>query len=307
MISVVIITHNRECNILKRAIDSVLSQTYKDIEVIVVNDGNKSFGDYHNIVTMMKNYVSQCALQIRYIEHDAPKGACVARNTGLKIATGEYIAFLDDDDEWENNKLEKQLAVFENRRDNRVTFVYCGALFVYENDNEHTEVFHPKYLSGEIFDSLLGENFVLGASFPLIRTEYIRKVGGFDADFPSCQDWDMWLQLSLLGTVEYVEEPLVRYHIHQGDQITKNFRKRVDGLLCLLDKYMMYYKENEKAQYEILERLLYQFALNKNLGEVKNILKRISDLKGIKELTKIKLKLRVVKWLVLGGKEFEDN
>lgn len=302
MISVVIITHNRESDILERAVKSVFAQTYKNIEVIIVNDSDKSFLGYQNVIEMIKDYIQQYGTQIKYIEHDTPQGACVARNTGLEMAKGEYIAFLDDDDEWEINKLEKQLAVFEKEKRKKVSFVYCGALFIYDNREKKIEEFHPKYLSGNVFNNLLIDNFVMGASFPLIKTEYIRKIGGFDSSFPSCQDWDVWLQLARLGEAYYVAEPLVKYHIHQGDQITKNFRKRVEGISRLLEKYKIYYKKNDIAYYSVLERLLYQYAVNRDMEKTKKLVKEISNIKGIQKTLVMKLKIRVIKWLIFGGR-----
>lgn len=302
MISVVIITHNRESDILERAVKSVFAQTYKNIEVIIVNDSDKSFSGYQNVIEMIKDYIQQYGTQIKYIEHDTPQGACVARNTGLEMAKGEYIAFLDDDDEWKINKLEKQLAVFEKEKRKKVSFVYCGALFIYDNREKKIEEFHPKYLSGNVFYNLLIDNFVMGASFPLIKTEYIRKIGGFDPSFPSCQDWDVWLQLAQLGEAYYVAEPLVKYHIHQGDQITKNFRKRVEGISRLLEKYKIYYKKNDIAYYSVLERLLYQYAVNRDMEKTKKLVKEISNIKGIQKTLVMKLKIRVIKWLIFGGR-----
>lgn len=307
MISVVLITHNREWKVVKRAIDSVLSQTYKDIELIIVNDSENNFSELLLIREEIEKLTQNNRNRIKYIEHDAPKGACAARNTGLEMAKGEYIAFLDDDDEWENRKLEKQLSVFENKKETNISFVYCGALFVYDNKEGVIEKFHPKYTSGNIFDKLLVDNFVLGASFPLIRTEYVRKIGGFDLRFPSCQDWDVWLQLSQLGEVYYVAEPLVKYHIHQGEQITKNYRKRVEGITRLLDKYKAYYETNNTAYYSILEKLLYQYAVNKELKETRKIVEEISNLKGITKILIIKLKIRVMKWIVFGGRKFGEG
>lgn len=307
MISVIVITHNRESVILERAIKSVFDQTYKNIEVIVVNDSDKSFLGYKNVVEVVERFIKMYGSKIKYVEHDVAKGACAARNTGLEMAKGEYIAFLDDDDEWENRKLEKQLSVFENKKETNISFVYCGALFVYDNKEGVIEKFHPKYTSGNIFDKLLVDNFVLGASFPLIRTEYVRKIGGFDLSFPSCQDWDVWLQLSQLGEVYYVAEPLVKYHIHQGEQITKNYRKGVEGITRLLDKYKAYYETNNTAYYSILEKLLYQYAVNKELKETRKIVEEISNLKGITKILIIKLKIRVMKWIVFGGRKFGEG
>ena len=103
-VSVIIPTHNRG-EMLRRAIDSVLSQTYKDFELIIVSDGSADETD--------KVIVSYTDPRIRFLKHDKSRGASAARNTGIRASIGQYIAFLDDDDEWTLDKLEVQVPVIE--------------------------------------------------------------------------------------------------------------------------------------------------------------------------------------------------
>lgn len=301
MISVVIITHNRECEILERALSSVIHQSYQDIEIIVVNDSDRSFYDFQHIREMMDSVINNSHINIRYIEHESPKGACAARNTGLKNANGDYIAFLDDDDEWEESKLFDQLIEFEKSEYSNLVFVYCGALYVYDDENYRTKIYNPKYLSGSIFDELLEDNFVMGASFPLIKSSAMKKIGGFDTAFPSCQDWDMWLRLSRVGNASYVNKALVKYHVHKGDQITKNFDKRVEGIERLINKNKLYYEKNVKAYYKILERLLYEYATNRKLEKSIAMLSEIVNKISLSFIQKFILFARMIKWIVIGG------
>ena len=106
-VSVIIPTYNR-AKLLPRAIKSVLNQTFKDFEVIIVDDG--STDNTEEVINEFQKHNKR----IKYIRHEKNKGAAAARNTGIKIAQGEYIAFQDSDDEWLPNKLEKQMEIFES-------------------------------------------------------------------------------------------------------------------------------------------------------------------------------------------------
>ena len=110
LVSAVIITYKRKPEIVKRALESVLSQTYRPLEIIVVDD---SPCDYE-LRSQVRETVESFNEEICYIQHEKNCGACVARNTGLKRAHGKYIAFLDDDDEWVSDKIEKQIAAFND-------------------------------------------------------------------------------------------------------------------------------------------------------------------------------------------------
>lgn len=121
MISIIITTYKREVGILQRAIKSVLAQTYKELELIVVDDSPATYAHREAI----RKYVTSISeIPTLYIQHERNMGACIARNTGIDNSSGEYICFLDDDDEWLPQKLEKQLQMF--RED--VGLVYCGRL-----------------------------------------------------------------------------------------------------------------------------------------------------------------------------------
>ena len=105
LVTAIITTHKREPEIVERALKSILAQTYKNIEIIVVDDSPESFESRKAVKDSVTRYTNQ---NVKYVQHDECKGACAARNTGLYMAKGEYVAFLDDDDEWLPEKIEKQ-------------------------------------------------------------------------------------------------------------------------------------------------------------------------------------------------------
>ena len=168
-------------------------------------------------------------------------GACAARNSGLARAQGEFIGFLDDDDEWLPNKIEKQLKAFDSKD---VALVYCGSLTVFDSTGKQEER-KCIFTRENVYEKLMYENFIGSTSFPLLRTEVLRQIGGFDVEMLSAQDYDAWLRIAKDHAVNYVKEPLVLYHWHEGDQITKNPAKKIAGLERILSKNIDYIKKHK--------------------------------------------------------------
>ena len=129
MISVIITTYKRTPDIVLRAVSSVVAQTFGDWELIIVDDSPETW-EIRPQIRLAVEKIANEDLRIKYIPHDKNSGACAARNTGIMHAKGEYIAFLDDDDEWVPEKLEKQLDILQKSGDN-VALVYCGSVYYY--------------------------------------------------------------------------------------------------------------------------------------------------------------------------------
>lgn len=239
MISVVITTCKRPIEMLQRAIDSVMGQDYSDYETIVVDDSPESY----ECREAVKTAITQKYPQIRYISHDECKGACISRNDGVQFAKGEFVAFLDDDDEWRANKLSEMMKMFTN---DNIAIVYCGYSIV-NDDNMDERIADVDYRSGSVFDQLIKYNFIGSTSIPIIRKKYLIAVGGFDPQMKSSQDYDAWLRLASKYHVECVKKDLVKYHVHSGDQISKNPQKKIDGLERLLSKNEEYLSAHKEA------------------------------------------------------------
>jgi glycosyltransferase involved in cell wall biosynthesis len=227
-ISVVITTYKRKFSILERAIRSVLNQTYKPTEIIVVNDTPKECEEYKEVSENIKKYQQR----LQYIADGIHRGACAARNTGLNAANGELIAFLDDDDEWLPQKLELQLAQMQED----VVFVTCRVRRKKELDNGEsvlgrTSIWLPKKITKKI---LYRRNCGNSTSCPLIRVAPLKEIGGFCEDQSAVQDYECWLRLIEKGKFKAVNKPLTISFFHQGDRITKNHENRLAGLNYLL-------------------------------------------------------------------------
>lgn len=224
-VSVIIPTYNR-ARFLGGAIRSVLAQSYKDFEIIVVDDCG---GDDAESV------VRSCGARgVRYVKHDRQRGGAAARNTGISVATGEYIAFLDDDDEWYPEKLGRQVnAMLESPPE--VGGVYTGYFIIDRADGQIRGQMVPTE-RGDIYPALLAGNCVGGTSCMLLRRSCFDKVGFFDERLKSFQDYDLWLRTARKFRFDCIREPLLRYYVH-GDKIWTNPKALSQGLELMLKKY----------------------------------------------------------------------
>lgn len=258
IVSGIITTHNRRAEIVKRAIDSILSQTYPNMEIIVVDD---STDDFEGRAAVEELVLSLADKNVRYIKQKC-QGACAARNNGLNASKGEIVGFLDDDDEWLPEKVEKMLPLFDNPE---VALVHSEWLLKRDDTGElinKTTEFHHE----NVYDVLMhGNNYIGSTSFPLLRKSALLEIGGFDILQPSAQDLDVWLRLSKKYKVDFVKEPLSLYHYHLEEKITDNHTKRINGWKRIIEKNIDYLKTHPKAYYNKLYRLAVVYAKNSQL------------------------------------------
>jgi glycosyltransferase involved in cell wall biosynthesis len=225
LVSVVIPAYNRG-SLIRKTIESVINQSYANLEILVVDDS--SVDNTADVVAAMDDS------RIRYFRHDINKGAPAARNTGILHSRGEFIAFLDSDDTWDREKIREQLDVMISAGPD-VALVYAGIRKV-NPDGECVGIKKPVY-RGRIFSRLLRDNVIGSTSAPLIRVQVLKEdVGGFDESLPSRQDYDLWLRISRKYAVEYVSRPLVDYLVHD-DRISANSEWRIRGSKLILEKY----------------------------------------------------------------------
>ena len=246
MISCIVTTYKRPVGVLKRAVDSILCQTFQDIEIIVINDAPEDTVQSEAIRKLLNRYNKD----IRYAETKMPKGACNARNMGIEMATGEYLAFLDDDDEWLPGKLEQQMSCM---KENPCALVYCAHYFVDKEGKKRLirEPFAATGIREYEFERLLCCNFIGSTSYPLLRRDAIEAVGGFSEALESSQDHDLWLRIAEKYSICYCEEPLVNLY-YSEDSISRDKEKLIQGYEYLLEQYGEYYeKDRELKNYRL--------------------------------------------------------
>jgi len=241
LISVIIPTYNR-ARFLKEAIESVLAQTYKNLELIIVDDGSTD-----NTSEVVKEFTDK---RIIYLYQDN-KGVSVARNKGICSIKGQYIAFLDSDDIWLPQKLQKQLEVFKTSRLNPGV-VYSGVQYMDYNGNPKKQKKLSKY-RGNIFSKLLRKNIAGIGSTMLAKKECFDKCGLFDENLPSREDLDMLIRISAYFEVDYVPEFLTLERIH-GKRITVDIDKKIKGREILFEKIYPYLRKHRV----LLAKYLYE-------------------------------------------------
>ena len=203
-VSVVIPTYNR-ADLLPRAINSVLRQTYTEFELIVVDDASDDETP-HAVASFEDS-------RIRYTRHETNRHASAARNTGINHSRGKYIAFLDDDDEWLPAKLSEQVELFESAPP-PVGLVYCWMDYFDDKGQLVSEV-HPT-LRGRVFDQVLDRQRLAGCPTLLVRRAVVEEVGGFDESLPRGNDGDFIRRVCLRYEVDLVPRVLVRVHTGHG-------------------------------------------------------------------------------------------
>jgi glycosyltransferase involved in cell wall biosynthesis len=225
LVSVVIPTFNMG-EFISDAIVSVIQQSFKNIEIIVVDDG--SIDDTDKIV---KKLIKQT--DIRYI-YQKNKGVSAARNTGIQLSKGEFIAFLDSDDYWEPTKLEKQLLIFKTIPD--VDVVYCKFHKVDSTGNPLPDSVQSLPPPSDLYKALLFGNIIYGScSAVIVRKNILQEVGGFDSDLYIGEDQELWQRLAYRNKFHCIDEYLVYIRTHnKSAQANREYFEK--GQLLFLNK-----------------------------------------------------------------------
>lgn len=201
-VSVIIPTRNRRA-LLARALACALWQEGVDLEVVVVVDGSSDDTD-----DFLAGVTDD---RLRVVRHPVAKGVAAARNSGIDVASGAYLAFLDDDDVWAPDKLSSQLAAMSGGCGWSCTAAVVVDDLLTPGRPEHT------WSSGDVADEMLERNVVPGgASNVVAEASLVRRVGGFDPDFQILADWDLYLRLGQEAPLAVVERPLLGYFVHRG-------------------------------------------------------------------------------------------
>lgn len=259
-VSVVIPTYMRPDR-LDRAVASVVAQTFDNWELIVVNDDPTD--SVRNVLPADE--------RITCLQHDENRGAPAARNTGIQASTGDYIALLDDDDEWKPTKLERQVLVLD-ASDEKTGMVYTGVERV--KNGEVRDVYTPT-AEGDILSILLQRN-VIPSPTPLIRRDCFEKVGRFDERLQSNQDLDMWIRIADEFAVTCLSEALARSHVDHSDRISEDIERLYQGERCLLDKHEHHFINHPAAHaYRYHELGMYATYTDRKHEAVRYFLKSI--------------------------------
>lgn len=252
MISVIIPTYQRPKKLLE-AIKSVQSQTYEQIEILIVDDNGQDDPIQQETECLVASVGDD---RITYMAHPTNKGGCAARNTGIKHAKGEFVAFLDDDDVWADRFLETMLSCFTSES---IGAVYCD-FYSYDGLYSHTQK-NPTAYSGNVRKRILEGWCPASTSLFLIRKDQIIQAGLFDENLKSFQDYDMWLRLSEYTEFFFCSEKLVVKYEGIGEQTSKNPKRRFDGYETMTRKHEAILPPKDLELFQKAKEILYYSAL----------------------------------------------
>ena len=229
-VTVVIPAYNR-ADTLPRAIRSALNQTYSNLTVIVVDDGSTD----NTQAVLARMFPNEPRLDL--IRLSSRGGAPRARNLGVEHAKCQYVAFLDSDDEWHTDKIECQVKAITLNDGAVAAFSWI------EHRNQkgvfHVEKIPPKVPIGDLFlTNILGTT-----SSCLVSVDAFSRVGGFDPNLPSCQDWDLWLKLAARGEMVACQEPLTIYYHDSAGRISRNINAVVAGHKVVMRRISAYWPQ----------------------------------------------------------------
>ena len=266
-VSVIIPTYNRK-NLLKRALHSVSNQTFIPREIIVVDDGSSDG---------TKDWVLERFPDVRYIYQDN-SGVSSARNAGIKEAIGSWIAFLDSDDEWMSNKLEQQKRVINSFQE--AWLCHTNEIWIRNGVRVNQMKKHQKY-GGNVFENCL-DICRISPSSVLIKKEVFEMVGLFDESLKVCEDYDLWLRITAVLPVIFLDQPLIiKYggHTDQLSRVDSGIEKyRIQSLEKILSSNSLSISQSKIAISQLIKKLkIFSNGLEKrnNYEELNNYIKKI--------------------------------
>lgn len=248
-VSVVVPVYNR-AHAVRTAAASVLGQTYRDFELILVDDG--STDDSGQVI---EELTREDVSRVRCV-HQQNAGAAAARNRGIAIGHGEYVCFLDSDDEWLPRKLEVQVEFMDRHPD--VGLSYVWALVV---DDEGRVLRRIASRAGrDVYRRLFYRNAITPTSGTMVRSWVLDQVGVFDTGLRTRQDWDLWLRIARCHRVREVRRPLVRYRSSRSG-ISADLKQTADDNQTVLRRALQRDRESDGPMHRQEKRVLAFLAL----------------------------------------------
>jgi glycosyltransferase involved in cell wall biosynthesis len=254
-VSILIPTHNR-ARLLRKAIVSVLEQSFQDFEIIVVDDASDD--DTRDVVESLADG------RIRYFRHAENRGEGASRNTGLVHSTGQYIAFIDDDDTWLPDKLTAQVRLLDACPSD-VGGIYTGYFRVDMENGETLATIQPEKRSN-LYADLRSYNWVGTPSTVLLRRECFDRAGKFDEHLKFGPDYDMWIRISKFYQFEFISRPLVRYAVHPN-RLSADTSTILRGKEAHLAKYPDYFAGDRRAYGRYFLTLGVLYCYNRKLSK----------------------------------------
>ena len=309
-VSVVIPTYNRS-KLLREALGSVLEQTYKDLEVIIVDDCSREQAHLENAKT------KELDNRVRYMYRRKNGGVAAARNDGIQMARGRYVAFLDDDNVWLPQKLEKQVQLISSDED---LAVVCSDIVYIDSKGKHLDQVSPvrslftsktdlfKLYSGgrpwyrigreKLYETVLYGCVLALANTALVKRKCLANVGLFDERLSGSEDWDLLIRLALCYHFGYIHEALAHVRVHSQHRITDNTKLMCESQLRLFDKIYRAVPDRlrddfDAHAYQLYSPILSFFLIRGDFSAADSIIYRLALVCGLPTMLRIIVRLVV--------------
>lgn len=279
LVSAIITTHNR-ANLLPRAIDSVIIQSYPNVELIVVDDGStdetpeilqKYEGQFPLFSTGKGSEVAQNQRSFRHIQNDTSLGAPAARNKGIQIANGKFIAGLDDDDEWHEDRIAELVAAYANK----FSCITSDVKMIYPKSEAAWKKKNVIDLDTLLFTNQVGNQV-------LVLRDRLVEVGGFDEELSAAQDYDLWIRLCAeFGPVKNVQKPLQNVYMNHAEERISHrswrgyfqfYKKHKHRMNVPQRKYQLYKVRRAQGKRENFREFLNSVPRGRLIKEVKRMI-----------------------------------
>lgn len=270
LVSVIIPTYNRP-TFLRRAINSVLNQTYKDVEIIVVDDNNPGTNARKETEKIMSIYHN--VPNVHYVKHTSNKNGSAARNTGIRTSKGKYIAFLDDDDEFFPNKIAAQVGRLKRLSQD---YVCCYSRFQTKRGDKVMTYSREMREGALLTDALMRNLMICAGSNLLVTRDAVMQIGGFDESFKRNQDLEFLVRLLSIGKIAYSNELGLNVYYHDEDRKV-NFIETTNNYLNNFREPISKLSASDRARFDKMINLqIFRYYM---LSE-KNIKKAFSQLRS---------------------------
>lgn len=275
LVSAIIITHNR-VELLKKAIESVLNQTYSNIEIIVVDDASEEENR-----CIVQNYAEQYKFKYIYIPKEESKGGNHARNVGIKNSNGEYVALLDDDDEWLPDKIYLQVQTLERMTDSRICT--CGMIYYFNSDSRVKQDLN-KLNSGNLKE-IVWTKIPMVTSTILMYKSLATEIGLFDENLRYWQEYEFTIRACQATNVTVVKDWLVLFRISKKDK--KRLTNNISGWMDAVEYIDSKHREILNNQSDMIRHKHELMIANDGLKRSNNIGDKKLQKKYLKEILEL--------------------
>lgn len=297
MVSVIMPTYKRPPEMIKKAVESVIQQTYKDWELIVVDDSPVDYVYRKDVALTVKSFGDD---RIIYIAMEKNSGGCAARNRGIIESKGEFITFLDDDDQYLPEKLELQVQALKENPD-------CGwtsGTFYKCNVGSDGRIIKKTLVKNTTFTGYIFDELILGRYYPticaMVRRGVIGEVSGFDEKLSAAQDLDFWLRIGKVSKFCIINKPLFLQCVHSGERVTRSPEKKLHAYQTILQKYSDYMENHPEAKARYIQNQVKYLIWLKRYSEAVELLEKACALDKKKA---IEYRLRYIYWKMTYGRK----